>query len=82
MSFDPQTLFIGLMNFPSVLLQGALLTYLLMIAASSVVLGNRYAEFNGAQAWVAFLFASYPFGHLVFLLGSRLKDFARRLGYE
>jgi hypothetical protein len=36
------------------------------------VLGERYAKLAGAEAWAAFLFASYLLGHLVFLLGSWL----------
>lgn len=75
MNFDPQKFFIGLMDFFSILLPGALLTWLLMGEVGPVVLGNRYAQLAGAQAWAAFLFASYLFGHLVFLLGSWLDEF-------
>ncbi len=81
MNFDPQKFFIGLMDFFSILLPGALLTWLLMGDVGPVVLGERYAELAGAPAWAAFLFASYLFGHLVFLLGSwldELYDWARR----
>ena len=72
MNFDPQKFFIGLMDFFSILLPGALLTYLLMGEVGPVVLGDRYAKLTGAEAWAAFLFASYLLGHLVFLLGSWL----------
>lgn len=75
MSFDPKEFFIGLMDFFSILLPGALLTWLLMGEVGPAVLGDRYAKINGAQAWAAFLFASYLFGHLVFLLGSWLDEF-------
>ena len=75
MNVDPQKLFIGLMDFFSILLPGALLTYLLMGEVGSAVLGDRYARLDGAQAWAAFLFASYLFGHLVFLLSSWLDEF-------
>ena len=81
MNFDPQKFFIGVMDFFSILLPGALLTWLLMDSAGPVLLGDRYAALTGAQAWAAFLFASYLLGHLVFLLGSwldRLYDWARR----
>ena len=81
MNFDPQKIFIGLMDFFSILLPGALLTWLLMDDVGPVVLGNRYAALCGAQAWAAFLFASYLIGHLLFLLGSWLDvlyDWARR----
>jgi hypothetical protein len=40
-----------------------------------VLLGDRYAQLAGAQAWAAFFFASYLFGHLVFLLSSWLDEF-------
>ena len=75
MSFDPQKFFIGLMDFFSILLPGALLTYLLMGNVGPLVLGDRYSKLAGAEAWAAFLFASYLFGHLVFLLGSWLDEF-------
>lgn len=75
MNFDPQKFFIGLMDFFSILLPGALLTYLLMGEVGPVVLGDRYAKLAGAQAWAAFLLASYLFGHLIFLLGSWLDEF-------
>jgi 8-oxo-dGTP pyrophosphatase MutT (NUDIX family) len=75
MNFDLQKFFIGLMDFFSILLPGALLTWLLMGEAGPVVLGDRYAKLGGAEAWAAFLFASYLFGHLIFLLGSWLDEF-------
>jgi ADP-ribose pyrophosphatase YjhB (NUDIX family) len=75
LSFDPQKFFIGLMDFFSILLPGALLTWLLMGEMGPVVLGDRYDKLDGAQSWAAFLFASYLFGHLVFLLGSWLDEF-------
>ncbi|MBI4519151.1 MAG: hypothetical protein HY699_25450 [Deltaproteobacteria bacterium] len=42
------------------------------------MLGDRYTTLAGAQAWAAFLFVSYLFGHLVFLLGSWLDAFYDR----
>jgi ADP-ribose pyrophosphatase YjhB (NUDIX family) len=75
MNFEPQKLFIGLMDFFSILLPGALLSYLLMDNVGPLVLGDRYAKLAGTEAWVAFLFASYLFGHLIFLLGSWLDEF-------
>lgn len=75
MDFDPQKLFIGLMDFFSILLPGALLTYLLMDQVGPVLLAERYGKLAGAEGWAAFLFASYLFGHLIFLLGSWLDEF-------
>ncbi len=40
-----------------------------------VVPGKRYSSLTGTEAWAAFLFASYFFGHLVFLLGPWLDEF-------
>ena len=74
MNIDPQKFFIGLMDFFAILLPGALLTYLLMGEVGPVVMGDRYAKLDGAQAWAAFLFASYLFGHLMFPLGSCLDE--------
>jgi 8-oxo-dGTP pyrophosphatase MutT (NUDIX family) len=75
MNFDPQKFFIGLLDFFSILLPGALLTYLLRDELGPVVLGDRYSELAAPEAWAAFLFASYLLGHLVFLLGSWLDEF-------
>jgi hypothetical protein len=81
MNFDPKKFFIGLMDFFSILLPGALLTYLLTGKVGPAVLEVRYSNLASARAWVAFLFASYLSGHLIFLLGSWLDesyDWARR----
>lgn len=67
------------MDVLSISLLGGLLTWLLMSEVSSVVLGARYAKLDGVQAWATFLFASYLFGHLIFLLGSLLEDLYDRL---
>ena len=48
MNFDPQKFFIGLMDFFSILLPGALLTCLLMREVGPAVLGDRYAGLAGA----------------------------------
>ena len=61
MNFEPQKFFIGLMDFFSILLPGALLTWPLMGEVVPVVLGDRYAKLDGAQAWAASLSASYLF---------------------
>ncbi|MEK6804179.1 MAG: NUDIX domain-containing protein [Nitrospirota bacterium] len=73
MNYEPQKFFIGLMDFFSILLPGALLTYLLMDKMGPVVLGyDRYQELTEAKGVAAFLVASYLVGHLVFLLSSWL----------
>jgi hypothetical protein len=75
MNFDPQPFFSGLMDCFSILLPSALLTWLMIGEVGPVVLGDRYTKLDGTQAWAAFLFASYLFRHLVFLLGSWLDEF-------
>jgi 8-oxo-dGTP pyrophosphatase MutT (NUDIX family) len=82
MTFDPQKFFIGLVDFFSVLLPGALLTYLLIGDAWPVVPLNGDAHLDRTQTWAFFLFSSYLVGHLVFLLGAwwldDFYDWARR----
>jgi ADP-ribose pyrophosphatase YjhB (NUDIX family) len=76
MNFEPQKLFIGLMDFFSILLPGALLIFLFQADVGPIVLGNsRYNELTGSIGWAVFLVASYLFGHVVFLLGSWLDEF-------
>jgi hypothetical protein len=75
MNFELRKFFIGMMDLFSILLPGALLTYLLMGEVGPAVLGDRYTTHAEAQAWAAFLFASYLFGQLVFLHGSWLDEF-------
>ena len=63
------------MVFFSILRPDALLTYLVMGEVEPVLLGERHAKFDGTQAWAAFLFARYLFGHLDDLLDSWLGEF-------
>ncbi|HET7787625.1 MAG TPA: NUDIX domain-containing protein [Myxococcales bacterium] len=68
MNFEPQKLFIGLVDFFSILLPGALLTW---------ALGDRLRPWAPAEPtarWIAFLFVAWLIGHFVFLLGSVLLD--------
>ena len=75
MSFEPQKFFIGLMDFFSILLPGALLTYMFMDEVGPFVLGcAKYEGLAGAQALAAFLVTSYLAGHLIFLLASGVLD--------
>lgn len=82
MNFEPPKFFIGLMDFFSILLPGALLTYLAMDEVGPVVLGcDKYQDLTDAKGVAAFLVASYLVGHLIFLLGSWLDlpyDWLRR----
>lgn len=78
MDFEPQKFFIGLIDFFSILLPGAVLTYLLKGTAGPWVLGNNgYHRLidTEAEKWIVFLFASYLLGHFLFLIGSLLDDY-------
>jgi 8-oxo-dGTP pyrophosphatase MutT (NUDIX family) len=75
MNLEPQRFFIGLIDFFSILLPGALITYLLKDAAGPYILGNGYASLEDAEGWAVFLFASYLLGHFIFLIGSWLDKF-------
>ena len=68
MNLEPQKFFIGLLDFFSILLPGALLTYVLMEWVG-------FDRLEGTEDWAVFLFASYLLGHIVFLAGSWLDDF-------
>jgi 8-oxo-dGTP pyrophosphatase MutT (NUDIX family) len=68
MGFEPQKFFIGLVDFFSILLPGALLTYSLRDKL------RAWTPAEPTARWVAFLFAAYLIGHFVFLLGSVLLD--------
>jgi ADP-ribose pyrophosphatase YjhB (NUDIX family) len=72
MSFEPEKFFIGLMDFFSILLPGALLTYLLRESAVGTKCAERCAGLAGAEGWAVFLFSAYLLGHFIFLLGSLL----------
>jgi hypothetical protein len=74
LSVEPQKFFIGLMDFFSILLPGALLTYLLKDEVGPPILGDAYQELAGTSGWSVFLFSSYLLGHFIFLLGSWILD--------
>ena len=77
MQLKPQDIFIGVIDFFSVILPGALITYFLM--------GQLYGDIFGAgkvfpspetqtQQWLVFLFATYIIGQINFLIASFLLD--------
>jgi ABC-type multidrug transport system fused ATPase/permease subunit len=75
MKYTPSDFFVGLVDFFSVLLPGALLSFLLLGWADSYMFGPVLPEIqNGPQAWVAFIFASYLLGHFIFLVAAYLDD--------
>ena len=66
-------LFIGMMDFFSIVAPGAQLTFLLIGESVPAVLADLHTGLDGVQAWAAFRFSSHRFGDLVFLLGSWLS---------
>ncbi len=78
MNFEPQKFFIGVIDFFSVIMPGALLAFLLKDSLAPL-LGPGIDRLQGAEAWAAFLFAGYLLGQLIFLLGSLLDDSYDRL---
>jgi ADP-ribose pyrophosphatase YjhB (NUDIX family) len=74
MSVEPQKFFIGVIDFFSILLPGAMLTFLLKDSVGPQFFGASYQRLTGTEGWVVFLFSSYLLGHFVFLLGSWVLD--------
>jgi ADP-ribose pyrophosphatase YjhB (NUDIX family) len=74
MDLVPDKFFVGLFDFFSVLLPGALLTYLLKDHVGPKLVAGRYGELAGTEGWAVFLVASYLAGHFIFLFSSWLLD--------
>lgn len=74
MNFEPQKFFIGLIDFFSILLPGALFTFLLKDELGSRLLGDEYYQLADTDSGLVFLFSSYLLGHFIFLIGSWLLD--------
>ena len=75
MGFEPQKFFIGLVDFFSIFLPGALLAYLGRHRAMQIFVGPKGSfDLNTTENVVVFLFASYLIGHFVFLIGSYLDE--------
>lgn len=75
MNFDLEKLFIGLIDFFSIVLPGALLTYLIRDDLGPWLLGNNaYSQLASTEGVPAFLFSSYLLGHFIFLVGSGILD--------
>jgi hypothetical protein len=75
MKFDPQSFFIGIIDFFSILLPGALVAYLARDVLSPILgLSSNFPQYGETERWAVFLFASYLLGHFIFLAGSKLDD--------
>ncbi len=75
MKLKPQDFFIGVIDFFSVILPGALVTYFLKVLLSANDFGV-YKVFplpeSETQQWIVFLVATYIIGHIIFLVASFL----------
>jgi ADP-ribose pyrophosphatase YjhB (NUDIX family) len=74
MSFEPEKFFIGLMDFFSILLPGAMAVFLLMDWAPAIIGVNKYNSLSLEARWALFFASSYLLGHFVFLVGARFLD--------
>lgn len=75
MNFEPEKFFVGMMEFFTILLPGALVTYLLKDPVINWLLKDDEIRcLKGFEGWAVFLFCSYLLGHFIFLIGSRLLD--------
>jgi 8-oxo-dGTP pyrophosphatase MutT (NUDIX family) len=75
MSFEPQKFFITLMDFFTILLPGALLSFVVKDCLGPEIVGPISPVNGDSQAWLIFFFSSYLLGHFIFLLGSWLDEF-------
>jgi 8-oxo-dGTP pyrophosphatase MutT (NUDIX family) len=75
MNFEPKNFFIGIMDLFSILLPGALLTFLIGNKAWVCLFGCQHPIPKGNAGWIVFVFASYLLGHLVFLVSAWLDEF-------
>jgi 8-oxo-dGTP pyrophosphatase MutT (NUDIX family) len=74
MNFDPKNFFIGLIDFFSIILPGAILTYLLKDDGWGWVFRGERSLPDGTEGWMVFVLASYLLGHFIFLLSAWLDE--------
>lgn len=75
MNFEPNKFFIGLMDFFSILLPGALLTYIIKDKVFGYIMHtNDVFILKGTEHSLIFLFVSYLLGHFIFLVGAKFID--------
>src|SRR6266850_157843 len=75
MKLASETFFIGVIDFFSIMLPGAVLTSFAQNRWEGILLGTVFPVYKSEPAgWAVFLFSSYVLGHFVFLLGAKLDD--------
>lgn len=70
----PSDFFIGVIDFFSTLVPGALATYLLISLHWEVPTRWPHIERGSAEGWVVFIVSAYVLGHLIAAIGSSLLD--------
>ena len=84
--FEPQKIFIGIIDFFAILLPGALLVLLVRDEAAKRFFDHGFYYPGGTKGWLIFGGASYLLGHFVFLIGSltldRIYDLLRKPTYQ
>jgi ADP-ribose pyrophosphatase YjhB (NUDIX family) len=74
MGFEPQKFFIGLIDFFSIFLPGAVLAYVIEDRACTTLFGTPCPAITGTEGALVFLFGSYLLGHLIYLLSATLDE--------
>ena len=75
MNFEPQKFFIGLVDFFTILMPGAVLTYIVKDWGAANLFGLNFGvALDRAETVIAFLFFSYLLGHFIFLISAMLDD--------
>jgi hypothetical protein len=75
MELKPETFAIGVIDFFSVMLPGAVVSFLVKDKVMSELGHGTFPAIDGeAAGWAMFLFCSYLLGHFIFLAGSKLDD--------
>jgi 8-oxo-dGTP pyrophosphatase MutT (NUDIX family) len=74
MNFDPQKIFVGVVDFFSVLMPGGFLAYLARPWIASHFVRQVNLAWSSTEGWMIFLFCSYLLGHFIFLVGALLDQ--------
>ena len=79
MNFEPQKFFIGLVDFFTILMPGAMLTYVVKDWGAATLFGLNFGvALDRAETVIVFLFFSYLLGHFIFLISSKLDEWVYR----
>lgn len=73
MNYKPSDLFVGIVDFFSVLLPGAVLAFAFQLAKVGFI-ESQLAHRSQQTKWVVFALVSYLLGHFVFLIGAAFLD--------